>query len=164
MTYLGCLNVPLWRSEPLTTFTVLIHSWARVQYRWNLFSCNFPCWDDIVMVWPTGMAFTARPGLLSNAQVRVPKLTMPCSKCFLAGEFLGMSQTPCLGLRRSATANVQSLYQSWETVGRTGVERTCWSSQPAGSGDAGRGAERWEVAGLGILKSHKTEGAAKLKV
>ena len=33
-----------------------------------------------------------------------------------------MSQTPCLGLRRSATANVESLYQSWETVSRTGVK------------------------------------------
>lgn len=72
-----------------------------------------------------------------------------CSERLLAGEFLGTSQTPCLGLRRSATANVQSLYQSWETVSRTGVERTCRSSQPAGSGDADRGAERWEVAGLG---------------
>lgn len=90
---------------------------------------------------------------ISYHRCRSPNSLPHCSEWLLS-----TSQTPCSDLCRSATANVQSLYQSWETVGRTGMGRPGWSSQPAGSRDAGRG------AGSGVLKSHKTEGAAELKV
>lgn len=143
MKYLGCLNVPLWRSAPLTTFTVSRPQWTLAQYHWNLFvqlwfpMLRWQChglarWDDFRC---PDQAFNQMQ--ISYHRCRSPNSLPHCSERLLAGEFLGTSQTPYSDLHRSATANVQSLYQSWETVGRTGVGRPGWSSQPAGSGMQG---------------------------